>query len=113
MKIRTRLYISTLLSVIVSLIIGTTLYNSSLQLKQANKKNENTKEIIRNIFQLDLLNNEYILHPSERIKFQWFKAQELIRESIKNQILNMGTEVVLLNNLIKLNAQEKEIFIKL
>ena len=66
MRIKTRLQIATIFTIIVALVIGSILLFATQQVDEATKKRKVANEIIRGMFELNILTNEYLIYRGRK-----------------------------------------------
>ena len=99
MRIKTKLQIATVLSLTVALAIGSILFFSAQQVNEAIKKNRAADEIIRGLFELNILTNEYLMHDEERAKTQWQLKHDSLRKLLKEEEFKNPEEMVFLKRM--------------
>ena len=110
MKIKTKLQITTVVSLIVALVIGSILFFSARQVNEAIKKEMATDEIIRGLFELNILTNEYLMHHEERAKTQWQLKHDSIKRLLEEVEVKSPVEMVLLKRIRESHMDIKNIF---
>ena len=110
MKIKTKLQITTGVSLIVALMIGSILFFSARQVNEAIKKDMAADEIIRGLFELNILTNEYLMHHEERAKTQWQLKHDSIKRLLEEVEVKSPAEVVLLKRIRESHMDIKNIF---
>lgn len=76
MTIRAKLRLNSFVSVFLIIVFSVVTILLLFSLQRASQKQQLTQQITGASFQMALLQNEYILHPSERPKIQWINAYE-------------------------------------
>jgi signal transduction histidine kinase len=99
MKIKTKLQIVTVLSLTVALVIGAILFFSAHQVNDAIKKDRAADEIIRGLFELNILTNEYLMHHEERTKTQWQIKHDSIKRFLEEVEVKNPEKIVLLKRM--------------
>ena len=110
MKIKTKLQITTVVSLIVALVIGSILFFSARQVNEAIKKEMATDEIIRGLFELNILTNEYLMHHEERAKTQWQLKHDSIKRLLEEVEVKSPAKMVLLKRIRESHMNIKNIF---
>ena len=110
MKIKTKLQITTVVSLIVALVIGSILFFSARQVNEAIKKEMATDEIIRGLFELNILTNEYLMHHEERAKTQWQLKHDSIKRRLEEVEVKSPEKMVLLKRIRESHMDIKNIF---
>ena len=95
MRIKTRLQITTIFTITVALVIGSILFFATQEVNEAIKKNRAANEIIRGMFELNILTNEYLMHGEERAKTQWQLKHDSLRKLLKEEEFKNPEEMVL------------------
>jgi len=99
MKIKTKLQITTVLSLTVALVIGLILFFSAQQVNEAIKKNRTADEIMRGLFELNILTEEYLIHHEERAKTQWQLKHDSLKKLLGEVEFKSPEKVVLLKRM--------------
>ena len=68
MKIRSRLYISAAISIVLSIILVVAVVLSSNEVNQEMEKHNLAMDMNTAVLELDLATYEYLLHPEERME---------------------------------------------
>jgi signal transduction histidine kinase len=110
MKIKTKLQITTVVSLIVALVIGSILFFSARQVNEAIKKEMAAEEIIRGLFELNILTNEYLMHHEERAKTQWQLKHDSIKRLLEEVEVKSPGKMVLLKRIRESHMNIKNIF---
>ena len=110
MKIKTKLQITTVVSLIVALVIGSILFFSARQVNEAIKKEMAVDEIIRGLFELNILTNEYLMHHEERAKTQWQLKHDSIKRLLEEVEVKSPEKMVLLKRIRESHMDIKNIF---
>ncbi|MGA2318992.1 MAG: PAS domain S-box protein [Thermodesulfobacteriota bacterium] len=110
MKIKTKLQITTVVSLIVALVIGLILFFSARQVNEAIKKEKAADEIIRGLFELNILTNEYLIHHEERAKIQWQLKHDSIKRFLEGVEVESPEKIVLLKRMRERHKDIKNIF---
>lgn len=101
MQIKTKFYINIVLSIGIMLVVGVILLFASLQIKKTLKTENIAVRIIIEVFELNLLVNDYSLHHGERARIQWQKKHRLI----KTLLADAGFDTVKTNILTKIQNE--------
>jgi signal transduction histidine kinase/HAMP domain-containing protein len=110
MKIKTKLQIATVVSLTVALVIGSILFFSAQQVNNAIKKDMATDEIIKGLFELNILTNSYLLHHEERAKTQWQLKHDSIKKVLEGVEVKSPEKMVLLGRLRDSHKDIKTVF---
>jgi PAS domain S-box-containing protein len=76
-------------------VIGSILFFATQEVNEAIKKNRAANEIIRGMFELNILTNEYLMHGEERAKTQWQLKHDSLRKLLKEEEFKNPEEMVL------------------
>jgi signal transduction histidine kinase len=98
-KIKSKLQIATIFSMIAALVIGSILFFSAQQVNEAIKKNRAADEIIKGLFELNILTEEYLIHHEERAKTQWEIKHDSLRKLLEEVELKTPEEIVFLKRM--------------
>jgi len=110
MKIKIKLQIAAIFSITVALAIGLILFFSAQQVNEAIKKDMAADEIMRGLFELNVLTEEYLLHREERAKTQWQSKHDSLRKLLKEVEFKNPEEMVLLKRMRESYEDIKTIF---
>lgn len=110
MKIKTKLQIVTVLSLTVAVMTGLILFFSAQQVNEAIKKNRAVDQIIRGLFELHILTEEYLSHHEERAKTQWQLKHDSLRKLLKEEEFKDTEEMVFLKRMRKGHEDIETIF---
>ncbi len=110
MKIKTKLQITTVVSLIVALVIGLILFFSARQVNEAIKKEMAADEIIRGLFELNILTDEYLIHHEERAKTQWQLKHDSIKRFLEEVGVKSSEKMVLLKRIRESHKDIKNVF---
>jgi PAS domain S-box-containing protein len=110
MKIKTKLQITTVVSLIVALVIGSILFFSARQVNDSIKKDMAVDEIIRGLFELNILTNEYLMHHEERAETQWQLKHDSIKRLLEEVEVKSPEKMVLLKRMCESHKDIKNVF---
>lgn len=96
MRIRTKLNVSVLVLIATAVIVGMFLYHTSRQINHAVGKNKEINEIVKGVFELNLLTSDYLLHSSERARTQWRLRHGSLASHLQGSTFNLPAEQVTL-----------------
>ena len=113
MKIKTKLQIVTVLSLTVALVIGAILFFSAHQVNDAIKKDRAADEIIRGLFELNILTNEYLMQHEERAKTQWQVKHDSIKRFLEEVEVKSPEKIVLLKRMRENHESIKTTFFQM
>jgi len=78
MKIKTRLQITATIAILLALSIGSFIFFVNQRLSGVIEENRKADEIVRGVFELNILTSDYLLHRNERIIDQWWSKYDTI-----------------------------------
>jgi PAS domain S-box-containing protein len=110
MKIKTKLQIATIFSITVTLVIGLILFFSVRQVNESIKKDMVADEIIKGLFELNILTYEYLIHHEERAKTQWQLKHDSIKRVLEGVKVKSPEKIVLLKRMREGHKDIKNIF---
>ncbi len=113
MKIKTKLRFNTLFSIVIVLLIGLMLFNSSQQVNRAIRENRTVNQVVRAVFGLNILTNDYLSDQSDRAKKQWFLRYNSLSKLIRNINLKTQEDSLMIEEIEKHNGILKNIFSQL
>ncbi|MBW2595686.1 MAG: HAMP domain-containing protein [Deltaproteobacteria bacterium] len=71
MKIKTRLQIAVILTLIISVTVGLFIFSAYREMNEWGQKEITTGRVSQNMAELKIITHEYLLHPGERSLMQW------------------------------------------
>ena len=87
MKIKTNLYLLSVISVCVITVIGLVMFHTLRQINKDIKMSNSGGKLIKDIFELNIVTNEYTMYHERRMREQWhnkynslYRELEIIRE---------------------------------
>lgn len=92
MNIKTLLKLVIFFIIVFSAIFSFLIYSNLNSYKKALQNSNTATNITYEIFQRRLVGDEYLLHPGERSKSQWFLKQEQLKEIVKSGSGSFTTE---------------------
>ncbi len=113
MKIKTKLRVNTVFSIVVVLIVGLTLLSASHQVAETIDKNKIADQIGRGIFELSIVTNDYLLHREKRAPRQWQLKYDSLTRLIADRKFQGSEEKYLLENIQQHHKSLKTTFSKL
>ena len=72
MKIKTNLYLMSVIFVVVITAIGFVVFHALGQINKEVKISNSCSRLIKDIFELNIVTNEYTMHHENRMRVQWF-----------------------------------------
>lgn len=113
MTIRTKLFLSVALVIILSLILGSIIFFSTARIDKTVEKGQKSDRIVREIFQLTLLLNDYLMYHEERSAKQWQIKHKAIGNLLASQHYNDPKDQAIHEDIIKTHASAAEDFTQL
>ena len=113
MKIKTRLGLNTLFTIVIAIIISLILLNIYQLDRRTIQKNRSINSIARAVFELYILTNDYVLDQSDRAEIQWLIRYNSLSELIESLELEIGTESLLFEEIWKNHIILENIFSQL
>jgi len=113
MKIKTKLRINTLFSVVVVIIVSLTLLSASQQVREAIDKHRMADQISRGILELSIVTNDYLSHHEKRAPRQWQLKHDSLTGLISDRRFQETEEKYLLKNIRQHHESLKKTFSKL
>jgi len=110
MKIKSKLQITTVVSLIVAFVIGLILFFSARQVSETIKKDMVADEIIRGLFELNILTKEYLIHHEERAKIQWQLKHDSLSKLLKEVEFKDPEEMIFVKRMLKSHEEIRSIF---
>ena len=72
MKIKTTLLLLSVMFIILIVIIGFIMFQTFNQINKAVAEGNNADEIVKDVFELNIVTSEYLIHPEIRMNQQWW-----------------------------------------
>ena len=113
MKLRTKLQISAFLSLSLALVIALTLMLTIRQVEKARKKDRVSNEIIKGVFELNILTYDYLLHPQERPQSQWHSKHASVEKLLESGRFSSLEETLILTHILQNHRDIKSLFSQL
>ena len=110
MKIRTRLLIVTIFSISTALIVGLILLLASRQVNGALNRNRIVDEVVKGVFELNILTNHYLLGREERAQIQWGIRHDSLTELLLGTELRNPEDEETLTRMMQNQESMKDIF---
>jgi signal transduction histidine kinase len=113
MKIKTKFNIITVvfLAFVVALVL--TLFMTSQQVSQLEREHRTTENIVRAVFGLDIITNDYLMHPGERALQQWQARYDSITDMIETLEFDNSEKQHILKEMGKTHKSIEPIFSQL
>ncbi len=113
MKIRTRLRISTIFSIGLTLVLGITFVLAARTMTSINAKIRLVDETIAGVSELNLLTYDYLLHPEERALTQWRAKHSSIANILMSDEFQSANEQAVLSDMRREHDSLKTVFDRL
>ncbi|MEE8571052.1 MAG: ATP-binding protein [Candidatus Bathyarchaeia archaeon] len=110
MKIKTRLWISAILTICMVIAIGLTISYMSQQVNDAYEKHNAVDEIVEGAFKLNILTGDYLTHQEERAQTQWNLVHEHQTNHLAGLELKNHAEQSYLDRIRQNHESTKDIF---
>jgi len=78
MTIKTRLQITVIISILLALSTGSFIFFVNQNLNEVIEENRRADEIVKGVFELNILTNDYLLRRNERTNDQWWSRYDSI-----------------------------------
>lgn len=105
MHIRIKLYLLTLCSVLLVLLVAGTLWKTTRAVESATQENRAAHEIIRQLVELSGLTSDYLLHESVRAETQWVRKHGALMRVVESSSFTDPEDGEILERLRR-NARE-------
>jgi len=113
MKLKTKFGIISVIVVGLALSVGVFVFIQVQELEKQIEENRAAGEIMKGVFEVNLLTSDYLLHPGVRNQEQWQARHQSIEELLKPGIFVHLEEQVILDDLIKDHEAIETTFLKL
>jgi len=110
MKIRTQIIISIIVSVLVISVVGTILFFNYQQLAVASENERLADDIIQGSYALSNLQNDYLLHSSDRSRIQWEEKYNTLQDEFTRLRITDPVQQATLENILESDRQLLDIF---
>ena len=71
MKIKRKLQFITTFCICMAIVVGLVLFWASQQVSETSRRSHTISEITKDVFELKLTTDDYLLHHTDRAKIQW------------------------------------------
>ncbi len=115
MKIRSKLFISAGISIIVAIMLISLVSVTSDRLAESNKEHEIFINVSNGMTELNSVTYDYLLHREKRMEEQWYSKynslKEVLDETVREQkVISIRTDYVTVSNLFsQITSNNKEI----
>lgn len=113
MKIKSKLKITMLVSMLAVAFCLAMLANTFMCVRQANSLEKQADEIVRGVFELTMLTNDYLTHKSARAEQQWQIKHRQLTELIGQPKANGTQQVRLFKTMFQEHEVIQTLFLKL
>ena len=113
MKIKTKMFLSTAVSIALVIIVGLLIM---LLMKRVNVKMKTEKyidRVVEEVFELNIITNEYVSSRSKSSEYQWQAKHDAISEVIESRKYMGQDEAETLERLVRNHLSAKAIFMQL
>jgi PAS domain S-box-containing protein len=93
MKIKTKLQISTLLTLSIALIIGLILFWSAVNTNNANEEGKRGIEIVQRMNQLQQITDTFLNNPTEKSELQWYSNFNTVSKLLSANFSNQKSQI--------------------
>src|SRR6187455_991648 len=83
MKIRTKLYLGTLISICLIVVLIGILIHSTVSISNQNEHSSISWQTLQAVSELDILTHEYLMHHEVRPQEQWHRRYITLEQSLK------------------------------
>jgi len=97
MKIKTRLIITAIITLGLAFFISYVLFSTTTELKKGIEESKISDEMLKGIFELNTINNKFLLYHEQRAEDEWKSKYNSIHEFIKPEYYNKTEEFKILN----------------
>ncbi|MCK5661256.1 MAG: PAS domain S-box protein, partial [Methanosarcinales archaeon] len=101
MKIKTKLLISSILTILITIAIGVILFSTTQQLGEISEEGVLAEEILNGVFELNILTHDYLTYQEERPKVQWQLKSDTISELLAEEKFETDEKQLILKRMRK------------
>ena len=101
MKIKTKLLISSILTILITIAIGVILFSTTQQLGEISEEGVLAEEILNGVFELNILTHDYLTYQEERAKVQWQLKSDTISELLAEEKFETDEKQLILKRMRK------------
>ncbi len=113
MRIRTRIQLIIVLSVVMAATVGLLLFLSIQAMNEASKKAAIGSKVVKGVVELKILTSEYLLHPGDRSLIQWQSRYDFVTKRLTGGIFRSPDEKIHVNEILKNLERIKTVFTKI
>ncbi len=110
MRIRTRLQLSVVLSVVLATTVGLLFILSIHAMNEASRKAEIAAEVVKGVVELKILTDEYLLHPGDRSLIQWRSRYNSITKRLTGGYFRRPDDKIAVDQILKNLQRIKPVF---
>ena len=110
MRIRTRLQLSVVLSVVLATTVGLLFILSIHAMNEASRKAEIAAEVVKGVVELKILTDEYLLHPGDRSLIQWRSRYNSITKRLTGGYFRRPDDKIAVDQILKNLKRIKTVF---
>lgn len=86
MKIKTRFQIVVVFFIVISIVFGASIFLTVRDMNESMEKNRIAHDMVKDVFELNILSNDYIMYHEERPKSQWQSKYESLETLLKKAL---------------------------
>lgn len=113
MKIKTKLQLSAILSISITLVISLVLFWASREVGESIQRSTTIYQIVKNVSELNLKLNEFLLYHKEQTEAQWQQKHESLSKLLAELSVKSPDEQEILEEVRKNHKQAMLLFQKL
>jgi GAF domain-containing protein/HAMP domain-containing protein len=113
MRIKTRLQISAALAIAIALVLALIFTGAARQVQEASTKSRIVDEIVKGVFELNVLTFDYLQHPEERAREQWLLKHTSVADHLASAAFTQPDEAIVLARMRQNHEAIKTIFSRL
>ena len=113
MKIKTKLRISAVLSIGITVVISVILFLASRRVDNAVRQSSSVQNIVTKVFESNLLLNDFLLRHGERAELQWQKNHKTLGSLLATLTLDDAQEQGILNQVQREHKKTTALFSEL
>jgi len=110
MTIKTRLIITAIITLVLAFLVSYTLFFTTAELKEEIEELKMADEILKGIFELNVISSNFLLYHEQRAKEQWRSRYDSISEFIQPEKYGTSKESLILAELDKNYQKMKQVF---
>jgi len=113
MNIKTRLQVSIILSLLLTLMVGALIFLSVQWMNKVSTKETIAAEIVKSMAELKIVTHEYLLYPSDRPLVQWRSKYNTLKEYLAEGYFRNLNEKIVIDKILKNLERFKTVFFDL